>query len=1229
MNAIQNHPFSFFFIDDLLPDCFGQKNGMTFRSLLTDEPITDKITYDGIKRSFQNLHAEFESFEDFYKKLKTITNRNDFFATQIIGKNKKTHTRGNNLFELVFSQDGRMDVSIIQTDGIKCVLILDVRISNHYDRTDCTVHAKNDLLAKRILSALDERNIHKTPSMVENDAAFKNGLIAYQNGLLGAINTTEAKFEILLNTLDAIIFSNKSIEAKKSLFFDKLYDITQDLNMSEQKKFDEFVEQQLTSNNIKQYQKELLQKLWYVNQFDESEKNDLLNRFNKIKIAKTFVKPFLNQILDILENDNLNNKTIMDIYRVFNKIPATYLYILQDELNDIDTNIQNPQTPLDISVLSSQKQTELFLEHLIHLKTHYKVNIYPHFKKICEDYHKERLDALELNTKHIAPSQKTIDEMLYIPMDHLSDKDVIDTLGYGLMQIIIKKNPSMQSLIDTPKNENILNHSNTLGYQWFCETTNNETLLNALDRLILTPNKQIENMIYKHYPFLANYITAFRQNKSIPDTKLHNIYHGFKHYTSEEEFDNVYSELKTLSAHEQTMLRSYFSSDYAKTSEDTDIGAYILGTLELIDLEIAQKQKKNPKKEQAKHDKENEKTINKQMRQAFEDTFNTFLSDVDSNEKKQALKDALASLNEAVLNGLKTLPKNDIIGIFIRNYIQETSKKQSISDTPPISSQKVVQTANDQNILAFNMALTPVILHAREIKKTSIFNAINTFFDNPNQIKNNQNLERLCTSLSKNDWNYLISACEQNPTLYSKEKLFLNMYQQNSCQHFTAFLNCVQHEYDLLLAHAQKKRIIQFETALNAALFSSDTKTSEHLLCACEVLTKEDIKTCLSDRNMNILAKILLQKIAPVIEQKMANPRERLKTHIETIKRLNAFRNTFTSFSNDVESKKYRGLLIKKYLQLSAQDIEIFVELTTNDVFNHNFFKKLLKNKRKHKDFNKQHEGIITIIDTTIKKLKLYDAISSCLYKMQKNADKKLVDCFLALTENDNTELSEILSECKDNPLVVFFLKKMKDTKKNTVPSKQKQNLLDVFEKSNWLIDFYHSMKHSMMSQNAAQKLYQQEQTQENSEAIQIINYIMKLQIAELSLQKISTILYANIFDRNTLVHDQIIKDGFYKAVMQFKNNPIDKKTHVNVIAFSNELQDSHYTEIIQEYGETNSVTQFIQEFKKYSENDSLDKLRRNLGEQKYQHHFMNFLQKKAREELTQNIKKIKQRQRD
>ena len=1206
MNSAQQHPFLFFFIDDPLPDCFGQKKGMTFRSLLTDEPRTDKITYDGIKRSFQNLHAEFDAFESFYAKLKKITDRNEFFTQQIIGKNKKTHTRGNNLFELVFSQDGRMDVSIIQNDGIKCVLILDVRISNHYDKSDNTVHAKNDSLAKRILSALDERNIYKTQTMVENDTIFKNGLIAYQNELLEAINTTEAKFEILLNTLDSLIFSNKNIEAKNSLFFDKLYDITQDLSTSEQKQFDSFVEQQLNSDNIKQYQKELLQKLWYFNPENENEKDELTVSFNKIKIAKTFAHPFLNQVTNILNTNTLNNKTMVDMYRILSKMPVSHLYVLQDELNDMLMDTQNTQTSSDISSVSAQKQTELFLEHLIHLKTYHTNNQYPHFKQICEDYYKGKLEPISSEEKHIISSTKTIDEVLYIPMNRLSDKEVINTLGSGLMHMIIHKNPSMRSLIDKPENENILNNSGTLGYQWFDETVNDETLLKAIDRLIFTPNKRIENMICEQYPFLANYIAAGRQNKRIPDYKLNSIYHSLKQYTSEKEFDDIYEELKTLSEHEQKILRSYFLSNYAKTSEDMDIGSYILSAFELIELEKAQKQKKKQKKEQIKKEKEDEKNANKQMRQEFMDIFNTFLSDIDNDEKKRTLEQALNSLNETVLSGLKTLPKNDIIGTFVRTYVQEKDKNNVTS-----------------------AAFDPIILHARELKKSSLFDEINSFFNNPNQFNNTQKLETLCLSLSKNDWGYLLDICEQNPKLYAKEKMFLDMYQQNTDKNFASFLNHVQSEYTLLLAHEQEKRISQFETTLNVTLFSSDKKAEEHLLIACEALTIEDINVCLSEREMNIPAKILLQKITPIIEQNMPNSRDRIKTQIEMVKRLTDFQNTFAGYANDVTSKKYKGLLIKKYLQLTSQDLEIFVNLNRQDAFNETFFEKLLKNKRKNSDFKKQQEGVVEIIESTAKKLKFYDTFSGYLNQTLKNAHKTIVEQFLKLTENSDTELSEILHENKNKPLITFFLREMRDTKRSTPHKQQKQKLLELLEGTDWIVDFYQSIKHGMLAKEAAEKLYQNEPTQDNLDGIHVVNNIIKLQIEKLSLSEVTAILYAKIFEKNTLVHDEIIKSGFCKAVMRFKNKPMEKKSNLIVIAFCNELEDRHYADIMQEHGETSYITKFIQDFKKFSKNDSLNKVRKKLGNTEYLHHAMDFLHQKAVDVLKQDIERLQKKLRD
>ena len=1200
MNSLQNHPFLFFFIDDLLPDCFGQKKGMTFRSLLTDEPITDKITYNGIKQSFQNLHAEFEAFDEFYEKLKTITKRDDFFRQQIIGRNKKTHTRGNNCFELVFSQDGRMDVSIIQMDGIKCVLILDVRISKHYDKSDNVVHAKNDALANRILSALDERNIYKTKSMTEADATFKNGLITYQNEILQTINTTEAKFEILLNTLDSIVFSNKNIEAKKSLFFDKLFSITQELNEADRENFYDFIEQQLLSENTKKYHKELLQKLCFYNQSTDDIKYDIADSFNKIKIAKTLAKSFLNQAADMFADDTLNPKNITDTYRIFNKIPTSYLYVLQDELNDIDFNDKNTPESSDMTSVSQQKQMAFFLEQLIQLKTHTKNNIYQHFKHLCEECYREKMPQLNSPIIDTTPTIKTLDDILYINTNQLTDKDTIDTLSHGLMHLLIKKNPSMQSLIDAPQNENILNTANTLGYRWFEHSSNSDTLFNAIDKLIFTPNKRVEHMICEQYPFLANYITQARQNKNIPDPKLHSIYTALTKYTAEEEFDEIYQKLHALSSNEQSMLHAYFSSAYAQTPENMDIGGYILGSLELIELENVQKQKKSKKvkKETVLDIKETQKADNKKLRQAFIDSFNAFLADVDNSDKKQSLKQSLGNLNETIINGLKTLPQNDIIGHFIRNYT----------------------TPENTNINAFDVAINDVILKGRKVKEQQLFNAIQTFFANPKQAKNEQNLKNICLSLSEKDLDYIYTTCVQNQETYPTQHLFVNLFQQHKQDDFKTFLNLAKQSYESLLIAQREHRINTFETALNAALFSSDTNATDHLLIACQELTKEDVKICLSEKEISIPATILLQKINPIINQSAQNKNDKIKTHIETVKRLTDFQNTFACFAGDFTNKVLKNSLIKKYLLLSSSDLEIFVNLNKNSLFNATFFEKLLKNKRKHSNLKQQQEGASEVIHSTVKKLKFYEAISNFIHQTQKDAHKPFAKEFLSLTQNGYTELSEIIAENKSKPLVTFFLKEMKHTKKEATPQTERQELNDFLEEMDWLVDFYSTMKQAMVAKDEGMKHYQSEPSQDILGGIIVIDAFIKSKIASLSMPEISIVLFSRIFEKNTLIHDEVIKNGFIQSVEKYKSNLLKKSSHATVLAFCDELHDRHYDEIIQENDEKSFIVQFIKDLKKHFKGNSLDNARKKMGNDDYLCNIVSFLHKQSEQIIQHNI---------
>ncbi len=1185
MNQIHSLPFSFFFIDDLLPECFGQKKGMTFRSLLTDEPITSKITYEGIKQNFQNLHAEFEAFDNFYKKIQTITNRDDFLTQQIIGRNKKTHTHGNNCFELVFSQDGRMDVSIIQVDGIKCVLILDVRISRHYDKSDNVVHLKNNALANRILSALDERKIYKTKNMVEADAAFKNGLIAYQNNILQSINTNEAKFEILLNTLDSLIFSNRGIEAKKSLFFDTLFDITQELNTADQKNFESFVEQQLASDNIKQHHKVLLQKLWYVDQFNDDDKNNLTTCFNKIKVAKTFAWSFLNQTVEMLEDDAFSASAVMDMYRIFNKIPTSCLYVLQDELNDIDIGGQDVSA---ISAASFQKQMVLFLEQLIHLKTHTMKNIYPRFKQLCEDCYKGRIEPSSAPNQKAKKSPHSVNDVLYMSMKWLSTDENIDTIAHALMHIIIHGNPSMHSLIDNPQNEGILSKPNSLGYHWFNGSTNNETLSETIHHLVLEPHKHIETILCEKYPFLANYIVQSGQHKNIPNHKLRSIYTSFKKYTAEEEFDTIYNELKTLAPHEQNLLRTYFLFERANSSEDIDIDGYILGSLELINLENRQQQKRLSKsqKEQTLSLIDDEKAANKQMRQNFINAFNDFVADVDNEDKRQTLEHLSDNLNPAVLNGLKTLPKNDITGIFIRRYMQEKERNQ----------------------FAFEIALPEVISMARQTKQSQLFDEIQSFFANLKSPKNTKKLQTICTALSQNDLSYIMDTLNQNPTIYAKEGFFINLYRQHTDKDFSSFLNIVRQEHALSLVHEQETRLIQFETTLNIALFSSDAKANNYLIEACQALSKEDIKFALSERNINIPGKILLQKIAPIAGQNMPAHSEKIKAHIDSVRQMTDFQNTFATFAGDYNNTKHQKALIEKYLKLPTSDIDIFVNINRKDPFCATFFEKLLKNKRKYADPIRQQDGAVKIIKSTVKKFRFHDAISAFLNQTKKNADKQFVDHFLMLTQDDSTELSEIISENQNHPLLLFFLKEMKNKQKEAKSGQEKQTLQEFLQDTDWMIDFYQSMKVMAETYRGAEQAYKNNPTEENLNGMETVRHFAKIQMMPLSLDKTGAALFANLFEKNSMVYGELVKHGFCQAVLKHKEQPSERLFYATIIAFCIEMNDNHYEEILQEQGQNNPIADMIHGLQKHLKCDSFSQIKRRLGLQEYIERITEFL---------------------
>ncbi|MBR5130597.1 MAG: hypothetical protein IKV03_05175 [Alphaproteobacteria bacterium] len=1182
---------------------------MTFRSLLTDEPATDKITYEGIKQDFQNLHAEFEAFHNFYEKLKTITNRNDFLSQQIIGKNKKTHTRGNNCFEFVFSQDGRMDVSIIQTDGIKCVIILDVRISKHYDKSDNATHYKNDQLANRILSALDEREFYKTKNMVENDAVFKNGLIAYQNEVLQSINTTEAKFEILLNTLDTLIQSNKGVEAKFSLFYDKLYEVTQDLNETEYNKFYEFIEQQLLSDTVKRYHKELLGTLLRYNQHSEEEKKVISDEMNKIKLGKVFAKSFLNRTIDMFHDDTLSQQNIVEIYRIFNKIPTSCLYVLQDELNDVEWDEKEDDVLSDIDSTLRRKQIISFLTHLEQLKKNEQEGVYSKFKKLCEECYKEKNflssdNDIIVDSVHQSEHKQILNDALYLPIDCLSDKKNLDTLAYVLMHTLIKKNPSMRSLFNNPENEQVLNDVNSLGYHWFNDTSNQDTLFQAVDRLILRADHRIEENLYHKYPYLQSCISQLRQGKNVSAQNLNKIYNSFVCYTSEKEFDDIYEQLKVLSRDEQDILKAFFASDYAKNPKDEDVGGYILGSLDLIHLESAtnSKQSKNKEKVSVLNKKETEKAHNRMLRQNFVKVFEDYRLNVDDVEKKQALQLAYTNLNETVLLNLNTLPQNDIMGIFIRCC-----------------------TKNKDNLSAFDEALQGVIIDAREDKKRQLYTVLNDYFSNLSSTKPFKKLENICKTLSEDDFVYIIDSCSQEEKKFEKEMIFLRTYKNHKDKQFSNILDIVQGEYAQLLLQEREKRISFFEEALIAALLTSDTETNESLLLACQALTKEDVKFLLSEKEINIPETVLLKKIKPVIEQNSKNKSDKIKAHIATVQRLTDFQGAFCDFSADSSNEKTCQLLLDKYMDLSLEDLDTFLTLNQNDPFCLKFFERLRKNTKENKPRDEKYLAAVNIINGMQKKLRLYDTLKAFFEQSEPDCTENLVKSFLDVTKNGYTILSEVVAESKGRPLVGFFLKEMKLIQKKEDDEQAGEKKIHEFLVSlDWVPDFYTSVEYVLSKRESAQK--KQFDMKDSESVFQLIDNYLDVQIKSLSLPQIGILTHYGLFPEGSCMAAKLNKEGFRRATEDYQRSFNDEDNRVAVIAFCRNLDETHLDEMINDSNSDQYIVGLCKDIRMAFKGKPINKIKKELGEKRYCHFLELIILKNAANILEEQKRQCKMR---
>ena len=195
----------------------------------------------------------------------------------------------------------------------------------------------------------------------------------------------------------------------------------------------------------------------------------------------------------------------------------------------------------------------------------------------------------------------------------------------------------------------------------------------------------------------------------------------------------------------------------------------------------------------------------------------------------------------------------------------------------------------------------------------------------------------------------------------------------------------------------------------------------------------------------------------------------------------------------------------------------------------------------------------------------------------------------------------------------------MQENKTPTVVVEE-QDLNDFLEDMDWLVDFYSTMKQAMVAKDEGLKHYQSEPSPDILGGISVIDAFIKSKIASLSTTEISVILFSHIFEKNTLIHDEVIKNGFIQSVEQYKGNPLKKSTYASVLAFCDELHDRHYDEIIQENDEKSFIVQFVKDLKKHFKGNSLDAARKKMGNDDYLYNVVSFLHAQSEQIIQHNI---------
>ena len=1150
MNNLQNTGgFHFFFIDDVVPACFEQKLGTTFRSLLLGENAKGQKTYEGIQSVFQNKPQELEAFVEQFNELKNVQSRADFFQQKFIG-NPDHHANLNNQVEWVFGKQGRIDACIIQQDGVRCVFVLDVRpVSNHEKTADNPLHIQNRNLSEIITNAFNCTNYYKTKG-----APFREGLLAYQNEHMEKLNTFDARFTILLNTLEQLIFSNKDVYSKIAVFRNKLNEEKKAANDINGADFDAYIKKQLASQNITEYQKELLTKLYQYDDASEDhlkQENDIFKSFSNISNVKGLGVSLFSSLETMFEKENLKDKNVIDSFAIFNKIPVSYLYVLQDIYDD---------KSFDDESKVIQERISHFLSQLNRLKQSNGSDLFELFRGVCKDVFEksstsEGVTFVEekLPDKEFVERDNLFQDFLNIHTNKITVDYNVDKFSKALMKLIVEPSyDQMVLLVNNEANDQTLEDEKTLGYQWIVAGDIDETIGKSFQR-ILKEHPLLKEKIFEKRPFLIPYVEQLEKGKLTNFDEIHTICTLYNLYGSdgiEAEFDDATEQIKKLNANEKAFLEEYVASIFPKTENYFSVLRFVRGSKSLIENEETYQKQLEAKRKESRTKKkmatqlQSDKEI---QRQKFMNAFESFYNDVNDQEKYEELKSICLSLDKNLLTRLKKLPGNTPIGIFVRDYSYTKDEDTQQTD-------------------AFEKTISRVVLRAREEKKDNLTKCINDFFDN---FENHEALNRLyqtVISLSDKDLAFFLQSWKNGEQDFTRQISFVESYQEYKNQEFNLFLEECFSRFAKIVAEETKKRVMNFKHGFNCLFSDGDNINSDRLTQACLSLTEKDMGFLLDDDVVDLTSqeKNLLEGIRELRGGKSKNIAEDTKKIVLETKRRVVFQYTFNKLVKDLHNDELSEKFLNACLNMEKADLDVFITTNSDIKMVSKFFEKLkkLKNKKTAESLQKKEMG--EALNQLRRKISFARVVNRFLSEPPQDEDfKKLTNAFLNFTSDNLVGVDEVCIENNTAIAMVFLLENMKRIKQEAGVMNFEGAVRDFVDKDGWKVEFF-TMVDCYKSQNQESEI--------------------KILLSRMELSEINAIIDTNMYHNDPVMQNELKKQQFCKTVEEFclsvfKDKDLENKT---ISLYSSLAETSLIDEVLLETESDNDAHMFIVGVREY-----------------------------------------------